>query len=626
MNRRTILILTVSLFGLLAFEGASAAIPVGALTHDGPGTPEQLALFLPVTGSLPFTATASVRYKPTISSTWEIGHPLHRIRTDFYGGGSIVPVEEGFAWPIIDLIPNTSYDVEVTVENAGESEVRTATFTTRALPPAAGANKIVIPIGSTSGQIETLIEGASPGDVVEFSNGAYALDSTLLLAVSGTPAAPVYIRGQSRAGVVLSRASGGTAIHFVGNSSNLIFEDMTLQGTGVDSGIGPTPAIQFHTDAANSSGVTFRRLTVNGFDQAIVSTSRVNGIMVYDSIFNGNNQWNQDLYAYGGSGAPGTGDGTPDLNQNIFWNDDGIRLPGLGNVIFNNTFRGFGDTLSYCSHSGGSTLAECRGIHFYRNDVYDSGDDGAEIDHAFRNVSLYDNRFTNAGAFISLDPLHGGPFLGARNIGINISRTPLKQNATITGQFFYNNTQILTNHRHPSGWHQFNDGALRSWGYRNNIFIYHGSADTMAILSSGNDPIDFTHNSFYPDRGFAWSSSGGSGSTLAQVQANISATTPIFSGASKRHQDDNITESQPFVDNVAIGSNYLNRVTQASTPILRSGTAPRGTGVAIANITDGFSGAAPDRGAIISGRGVPIYGDRSAITSPNPPTDLTAAD
>jgi hypothetical protein len=37
--------------------------------------------------------------------------------------------------------------------------------------------------------------------------------------------------------------------------------------------------------------------------------------------------------------------------------------------------------------------------------------------------------------------------------------------------------------------------------------------------------------------------------------------------------------------------------------------------VTIPNITDQFSGSAPDRGAIIGGRGIPVYGDRSGAAT-----------
>ncbi|MBN1671581.1 MAG: hypothetical protein JXR37_11135 [Kiritimatiellae bacterium] len=59
------------------------ALPLGSLVHDGPVTPEQISLYLPVTGSLDNAATASVRYRAASASAWTIAHPLHRIRSEF---------------------------------------------------------------------------------------------------------------------------------------------------------------------------------------------------------------------------------------------------------------------------------------------------------------------------------------------------------------------------------------------------------------------------------------------------------------------------------------------------------------------------------------------------------------
>jgi hypothetical protein len=62
---------------------------------------------------------------------------------------------------------------------------------------------------------------------------------------------------------------------------------------------------------------------------------------------------------------------------------------------------------------------------------------------------------------------------------------------------------------------------------------------------------------------------------------------------------------------VTLGADYYTEVLQAYTPALAPGTAPKNSGVVIPNITDGFTGGAPDRGAIIQGRPIPQYGDRS---------------
>jgi hypothetical protein len=85
----------------------------------------------------------------------------------------------------------------------------------------------------------------------------------------------------------------------------------------------------------------------------------------------------------------------------------------------------------------------------------------------------------------------------------------------------------------------------------------------------------------------------------------------LFSGSTQRHLQDNITISNPWTDAVTLGSNYLTEITTPYAPALAVGTTPKNSGAVIPNITDGFSGAAPDRGAIIEGRAVPQYGDRT---------------
>src|SRR4030095_11404044 len=119
---RKILLLTMILSGALGCRGVTDArsggiddtpqpglLPLGMLLHDGPATPEQISLFLPVTGSLPQTAKATVRYKLTSSSNWITGHPLYRIRPAFSTLPAVGSVPDAFAWPIIDLVPGSAY-------------------------------------------------------------------------------------------------------------------------------------------------------------------------------------------------------------------------------------------------------------------------------------------------------------------------------------------------------------------------------------------------------------------------------------------------------------------------------------------------------------------------------------
>jgi hypothetical protein len=267
-------------------------------------------------------------------------------------------------------------------------------------------------------------------------------------------------------------------------------------------------------------------------------------------------------------------------------------------------------------HSGEDTLTQAVGVHFYRNDVLMGGDDFAEVDHSHRNNTLYDNRGRNTMTFVSLDPLYGGPLLVARNVSINTGRSPFKFNNQNTGQFIYNNTIIRTTGRSPHdvwGQVQFNNGPQQSWGYRNNLLVYRGntSGGLLAIESGSNNPIDFTHNSWFPDDGVLWTNSGGSFGSIASAFAGLPATTPVFSGSTRRHDQDNITTSNPWTVTVTLGANYYTEVTTTYTPALSAGTTPKNSGALIPNVTDGFSGAAPDRGAIIAGRPIPQFGDRS---------------
>src|SRR6185503_5964409 len=86
-----------------------ADLPIGQLSLDGPSTPEQISLYLPVNGELPATALASVRFRSG-AAPWMVAHPLHRIRPADTAGK---PPADAFAGVITGLSPGTSYTVEV---------------------------------------------------------------------------------------------------------------------------------------------------------------------------------------------------------------------------------------------------------------------------------------------------------------------------------------------------------------------------------------------------------------------------------------------------------------------------------------------------------------------------------
>lgn len=571
----------------------TADVTVTVEVMDSPGsgitferaTPEQIGIYIPYPSSPPpADATATVRYRPTTEQSWRTGHPLLRIHPEWTSGGAPENPIDAFAGTIFDLVPGTSYDVEVTISSPSmTTQTLQSVYATRSLPAASGAATVT---ATPADNLQAVLDSLTPGDVLELASGTYNLASGVDLDVSGTAQAPIVIRGADRDNVILS--GSGTILRVV-RASHVILEDFTLQGTGVDGGgTAGSKGVSFW-DGTLQEFFTFRRLTMLGVDMGIVAWGRVNSVLVYDCILQGNNEWTAAF-----------------IETSLTWNDDGIRLPGDGNCAFHNTLHAFGD--SFAVNDGTRSAA----VYFYRNRITMTGDDACEGDYGTRNLAFYDNHVTNCATLLSLDPLWGGPLYCFRNIAVNTLRGPFKFNSRQSGFMVYSNTIIRTDGATGgTGWVQYNNGALRNWSCRNNILIYHGAANAlMALESTGMDPIDFTHNGWYPDGDVWWTNSGGSYLSLAAAHSNLNATTPVFGTSTQRHDNDLLLAREPFQSTIPLGADHLVEITTLYVPTLGGATLARNAGTAIPNVTDGFSGAAPDMGAVIAGRATPTWGAR----------------
>ncbi|MFC1479609.1 hypothetical protein ACFL6F_03335 [Planctomycetota bacterium] len=584
MVRFHFIALAVFIAALWACNAEGADFPLGDLSHDGPATPEQISMYMPVKGELDTSAKAAVRYRETSEEDkWKDAHPLHRIRPKHTAGRT---VSDAFAGVITGLKPGVSYAVEVTVTLGEDKQVKKLTAVTRPLPPAAGKATKIIKAGSSSAEVKSVFNGAGPGDVIQFENGTYAVDG-LQMKKSGTKEKPIYFRGESRQGVILKDPTG-TIIQFL-PADNIIIENLTLEGSKTDSGTSAaSKGVSFWNGGKQQERTTIRNVTFNGVDMGVVSWGNTKEILVYDCTLLGNNKWEASF-----------------INTNLTWNDDGIRVPGSGHAVFNNTLTGFGDSVAVAA--GMNNI----GVHFYRNDIRMTGDDAFESDYGVRNITFYDNRIHNAMTHISVDPMHGGPFFAFRNIAINIGRGPYKLNNKNTGFFLYNNTVVRTKGRAGWGWVQYANGPLVAWGYRNNILIFLGGKKLMAMEPRGMNPIDFNHNAWYPEGSVWWSKSGGSFGSMADARKKLAAVKPVFGTCTKRHENDIICEPDPFEEKIEFGADYMKMLTKLYVPKLKEKALPREAGVAIPGITDGFEGKAPDMGAIITGRPLPVWGDRN---------------
>lgn len=561
------------------------AVEVGVFAQDAV-TPEQIALYAAVTGSVPALTTAQVEYKLSTEPTvWTASSDLWRISAGDSAPSPPQPVVDAFAGCIFNLLPGLTYDVRITLNDGVSQDVRGHSFSTRALPAAAPLITDNLGADPTQAALQTALDNASPGDRIYF-DGTVTLSSSLTVGVSGTEESPIYLTGASRSSAEIVRADTDVVINFL-DASWWVLEDMGLKGNFINAPVGTTPStgVGFFSGSPTQTGNTFRRLNIDGVDLGVVASAAIDDTLIYDCTINGNNAWTQAL-----------------LESNQTWDDDGLRIPGTGNCAWNNTLRDFGDT---CALQDGVFSAA---TFFYRNKIRRSGDDAVEAEYGTRNYGFYDNHVMNCNTAMSCDGIYGGPFYYFRNRTINTGRTIIKNGAQSTGVLIWANTFVKTLGNASDdggfrGWYWSQVANVNDWEYRDNLFLWEGGNDILRFDEgvSGWQPVVMDHN--------GWGRNGnninyaGSGLPSGDVATVNAALTPI-------HDNDIEVTDQAAVFNtpVVFASNYLTEITTEYSLSQKAGSEGEDAGVVISNISE--SG---DVGAYGVGETIPDVGDNSSI-------------
>ena len=574
-------------------------------------TPEQVALWIDAS-QFSATAYATTEYKLTTSGTWLTAHPMYRVDP---GGAN-----DAFAGCIFDLTEGETYDARVTVEDGG-STVFQGQVTTRSLPAAAGTPTSNV---SSLSALQTAINGASPGDVIELADGTYS--GTFSVDVSGTANNPIYIRGQSKTGTIINTSGRIT----MDTANYVVLENMTIdRGFPVNDTTQLAHAIRLAaTDISpfTTTGLVFRDLIIQnspwGICTAGGSTSPAfsNDTLVYNNVFTGTLEWSATTIPGGG-----------------FWNNDGIRLVGYGNAVWNNTITGFSDSITFAhSQDEADGTLECN--YAYRNYIRNSLDNVFEFDYAQRFHAAYDNYCENINTGISQSDnvlvRNLGPTYFFRNILVNFAKRFVKLNARWDGWHHYNNTYIRT--QGISGDFAENAGYIQDspsgrnttrWAYRNNIHVARhaltGDLLSFRVAPAGVE-CDVSHNAWYPDgEQMEWPDAGPTFTSATNAIAGTpsagndshSVLYPSGTGltqSTRWHQFDQISESNPWTNTLTLGARSDTEVTGGTTLGIDAASNCKNAGTPIPGITDGYSGAAPDMGAVIQGRTAVSYGAPTA--------------
>lgn len=564
-------------------------LPVAALADNvlHPGAPSldratltAVGIQLPIGGDDNYNATVTVRYRKTGTSNWNDALPLYRVHPE-----SVLHyvVQPQFAGSILDLRPSTSYDVELRVSDPDGPVNQTITLTaaTRAIPgdPATPRNVTVTDAGSLS----QALSNAQPGDVITLANGFYS--GQFSFGASGTEANPIVIRGASQDGVIVDGAGCYGCNVFEVYGSYVHIERLTIQNG--------ERAIRFQ--ASGARGNVVRRVHTRDTQYAVGCRGNQLDSYIADNIFEGRLHW-PFIYEDDNGGHS---------------DDDGVRVEGYGHVVAHNRISGFGDAMK-------TAQTGARSVDFYGNDILWSYDNGLELDFSEGNVRVIRNRFTNTYETISGQPVLAGPAYIIRNQSLNTVAEQLKLHSHANptqepnGVFAYHNSFVSAKYglslQTPTYVHHF--------AIENNFFIGppDPSEDMTVDWYSYIDDGLFDFNGYWPDRYFAY--------LYPQGRVKTSGFAQLQAAGIETHGT--LLNPQTLASGLVGPSDYTVQW-QPQDLVLSPNSAAIDRGLVLPNVNDGYTGAAPDLGALEAGCPVPVYGPRpEGMDESNEPVGCSA--
>jgi hypothetical protein len=530
-----------------------------------PPTMHALGVQVLIDGDANRNATIAVRYRELGAAEWRQGPPLLRV---FPENLSVV-VPEQFAGSIFDLTPATTYEIELHASDSDGpfDDTRVLTATTRAIPRTDPVNARIVPV-QDSATLRAGLAAAQPGDVILLANGSYA--GPFEMAASGTETRPIVIRGASTAGVVIDGGNCSNCNILEIGGSFVHVEHLTIT-----NGLRGLRFI-----GATATGNVARRLTVTDVVHGTASSGNQTNFYICDNVIDGRLQW---PWVFG-------------VNPSSHWDDRGITVSGNGHVVCHNRIRGFGDPVI-------NTVRQARAWDVYGNDIADAWD-GVELDEAEGNVRMFHNRFTNVMAPISMQPIFGGPAYALRNVGFNIPDEQIKLKSLggveePSGALIFHNTFVSP----ERALNLLSTISQHNFAIGNNLFVGPTALVGPRTVDwrAGIDRGRFDYNGYFPDGEFMFGTHSGTDALFPNfaalqsagwvAQNSVLVTGGVFMNGFVGPADKTMRQDAPDFT-LAPSSNALDR------------------GERLPGINDGFTGAAPDLGALEAGCPVPTYGPR----------------
>jgi hypothetical protein len=579
-----------------------------------------------------------------------------------------------FAGSILDLEENTIYEVRLVLSDPdGGGATRLVTVKTRTEPmPAAGGNiyhvyppdwkgprepgafnALMCAYNTYCGGGDTQTAGrprVKPGDIILVHAGTYRyhpeyytgdrsinattpVEGTYYLTASGTPDKPIVIKAAGD-GEVIFDGGGNFSLFNVKAGNYNYFEGLTFRNTEIAIWAGT----QF---IAGSSGLTVKHCRFENINLGIWSDwSGSSNFYIADNYFIGRDDPKHLMGWIGEFWKQFDG-----VEGQVFppklLSYTAVRVYGGGHVIAYNYVANFHDGIDVETYGNPDGSDAVHGpyypprqfwnrrpvsIDYYNNYMTNFHDNAFEIDGSMHNIRVMRNMMVNSASqpFCN-QPAIGGPIYWIRNIAYNAPFGSVRMNNGAPGVYFLNNT-ILS---------ETDARATANTHWLNNLLLGENAAPEIFAVNTYTNYTSSDYNGFRVNPGaassFEWNSpEWGMAQDFRDLMAAADGVqTPpdkflvqrryptLAAYSADTHQDTHsvlvdydIFMHVPMLDAKDVRS--VQRLYQAADLDfrLRPGSAAVDRGVVIPNVTDNYTGSAPDLGALETGVAVPHYGPR----------------
>jgi hypothetical protein len=616
-------------------------------------------------------ASVDVSFRKQGETAWRKGMPLARLQGEQIYQRNVfnLVTPNMFAGSILDLEPGTAYEARFVltdpdgINGPPANATKIVTVRTRPEPTPSTDGKVyhVYPTKWKGPKIEPAFEGimcaynyycgagdtapggrprVKPGDTILVHAGTYAyhyefygnqttvnatttFEGTYYLTADGTPERPIVIKAAGDGEVILD-GRGNFNLFNVKAADYNYFEGITFRNTSIAIWAGT----QF---IAGAKGLTVKRCRFEDVGMGVFSNySGSSDFYIADSVFLGRNDpkhligWNGPFWQQFENVE---GQEYPPVMKSY----TAVRLYGPGHVVAYNYVADFHDgidTEMYGMPDGSHPIdgptyptrefwdRRPTAIDLYNNYITNAHDNSIEMDGSMHNIRVMRNMLINSASHpMSTQPSVGGPIYFIRNVVYNAPGGSTRSTAGSPGVFFYNNT--ITSETNPG------ESANTHW--RNNLMLGQNASASVFSVNTDTNYSSSDYNGFRPDPGnesFQWNSPPwnvamilADGSSETKRETRKFATLEAYSQATKQDQHSILLDYDVFMKVTKLDAKDLATVQRLYKAEdfdfrLKPGSAAVDKGVALPNVTDGFTGQAPDLGALEVGQPLPTYGPR----------------